>query len=112
MLGTDTIQPTTPTSTAILSPPTLGVEVHVIFGPPVDLSRLLAMRSSPPFDRHPELLYEVLAHTLEEEVRSLRSQLHERLGIAPRIPPEGGSFDNGDGFVLHPDHVPRASTQQ
>ena len=56
----------------------------------------------PPFDRRPELLYEVVAHTLEEEVRSLRTRLHLRLGVSPHIPPEGGSFD-GDAAVLHPD---------
>ena len=67
------------------------------------LTHLLALRSSPPFDKRPELLYEVIAHTLEEEVRSLRGQLHRRLGVSPHVPPEGGSFDTGDDVVLHPE---------
>ena len=101
--GTDTLQPTTPTSTQLFTPPNLGTEIHVIFGAPVDLGKILALRSSPPFDRRPELLFEIIAHTLEEEVRTLRGRLHERLGITPYIPPEGGSFDTGDGIVRHPE---------
>ena len=101
--GTDALQPTTPTSKSIFSWPNMGSDIHVMFGEPVDLSELLALRSEPPFDRRPELLYEVIAHTLEERVRSLRSELHAKLGISPHIPPEGGCFDNGDAAVLHPD---------
>ena len=66
------------------------------------LSRLLALRGTPPFDTRPTLLYEVIAHTLEEEVRALRTRLHERLGVSPAIPREGGCFD-GDDAVLHRD---------
>jgi len=110
--GLDAVQPTTPHSKALLTRPNLGGEIHVIFGEPVDLTRYLALRSSPPFDRRPELLYEVIAHTLEEEVRSLRSKLHQRLGIRPSIPLEGGSFDNGDGFVRHPEARPHAPEQR
>ena len=97
------LQPTTPTSKSVFSWPNMGSDIHVIFGEPVDLSELLALRTSPPFDRRPELLYEVIAHTLEERVRSLRGELHAKLGISPHIPPEAGSFENGDGAVLHPD---------
>ena len=32
--------------------------------------------------------------------RALRGKLHARLGISPRIPLEGGSFDTGDAAVL------------
>ena len=49
--GTSTIQPTTPTAKTIFTRPNLGTDVHVIFGAPVDLSRLLALRGEPPFDR-------------------------------------------------------------
>ena len=101
--GCDQVQPTTPTSTKVFSWPSLGTDIHVIFGQPVDLSHLLALRDSPPFDKHPELLYEVIAHTLEEEVRALRAKLHQRLGVCPHIPREGGSFDNGDAAIRHPD---------
>ena len=100
--GTDKLQPTTPHSTSIFSKPNFGSEIHVIFGPPVDLSHLLALRKTPPFDRQPALLYEVIAHTLEEEVRALRGALHKKLGVEPHVPQEGGSFD-GDPAVLHPD---------
>ena len=100
--GCDKLQPTTPTSTSVLSRPNFGSDIHVIFGPPVDLSRLLALRATPPFDKRPELLFEVIAHTLEEEVRALRDKLHKKLGVTPHIPREGGSFD-GDEAVLHPD---------
>ena len=100
--GNDTLQPTTPTSKSLFSKPNLGTDIHVIFGPPVDLTRYLKLRDSPPFDRRPELLYEAIAHTLEDEVRALRGRLHERLGISPVIPKEGGCFD-GDDVVLHPD---------
>jgi monolysocardiolipin acyltransferase len=78
-IGLDTVQPTTPDSTSVLSKPNLGAHVHVIFGAPVDLTRWLAMRSHPPFDKKPMLLYEVIAHVLEEEVRSLRAELHRRI---------------------------------
>ena len=105
--GTDTLQPTTPTSKAIFSWPNFGVDIHVIFGEPVDLSRLLALRGTPPFDTRPELLYEVIAHTLEERVRELRDELHRKLGVSPVIPQEGGCFD-GDDAVLHPDAVSRS----
>ena len=101
--GTDKLQPTTPTSTSLFSAPNLGTEIHVIFGAPVDLGALLALRTRPPFDKRPELLFEVIAHTLEEEVRTLRTRLHKRLGISPNIPREGGAFDNGDQVVMHPD---------
>ena len=68
----------------------------------------MALLSDPPFDTRPELLFEVIAHTLEEEVRTLRTELHRRLGINPPIPPEGGSFDHAVA-VLHEDvHVARA----
>jgi monolysocardiolipin acyltransferase len=62
--GLDRVQPTSPTSLSLFSRPNLNTDIHVIFGEPVDLSRYLALRSSPPFDRRPELLYEVryLAH--------------------------------------------------
>ena len=90
-------------STSLFSAPNLGTEIHVIFGAPVDLGALLALRSRPPFDKRPELLFEVIAHTLEEEVRTLRTRLHKRLGISPNIPREGGAFDNGDQVVMHPD---------
>ena len=100
--GTDEIQPTTPTSKTIFSRPNLGNEVHVIFGPPVDLSRLLALRSKPPFDRRPELLYEVIAHTLEEEVRALREELHRRLGRPAFHLKEGGSFDHDRPAIWQP----------
>ena len=104
-MGTDVLQPTSPTSTKLFSKPNFGTDIHVIFGAPVDLTAVLALRSTPPFDRRPELLYEVIAHTLEEEVRGLRGRLHKRLGISPHIPSEGGAFDNNDGAVLHPDAV-------
>lgn len=39
----------------------LGTRIDVIFGRPVDLSHLLALRNEPPFDRRPELLYEATA---------------------------------------------------
>mmetsp|Transcript_17940 Transcript_17940/g.45885 ORF Transcript_17940/g.45885 Transcript_17940/m.45885 type:complete len:329 (-) Transcript_17940:299-1285(-) len=91
--GTDRIQPTTPTAKTVFVRPTLGSEVHVIFGAPIDLSEVLALRTQPPFDRRPELLYEVIAHTLEEEVRELRNELHRRLDWPPFALPEGGSFD-------------------
>jgi 1-acyl-sn-glycerol-3-phosphate acyltransferase len=107
--GCDQLQPTTPTSTSVLSRPNFGSDIHVIFGPPVDLSRLLALRGTPPFDRRPELLFEVIAHTLEEEVRALREKLHRKLGVTPQISREGGCFDV-DGAVLHPDAV-RATTR-
>ena len=100
--GTDVLQPTSPTSQQIFSRPNFGCGIHVIFGEPVDLTHLLALRATPPFDRRPELLYEVIAHTLEEEVRSLRGALHRKLGISPTIPREGGCFDV-DAAVLHPD---------
>jgi monolysocardiolipin acyltransferase len=90
--GCDKLQPTTPTSTSIFSKPNFGTDIHVIFGKPVDLTELLALRSVPPFDKRPELLYEVIAHTLEEEVRALRGTLHRKLGISPHIPQEAGSF--------------------
>ena len=48
-------------------------------GPPVDLSRLLALRDKPPFDTRPELLYEAIAHSLEEEVGRLKLELEGRL---------------------------------
>ena len=48
-------------------------------GPPVDLSRLLALREEPPFDARPELLYEAIAHSLEEEVARLKLELEGRL---------------------------------
>jgi len=101
-VGADEIQPTSPSAGTIITWPNLGREVHVIFGPPVDLSRLLAMRSEPPFDRRPELLYEVIAHTLEEEVRELRGELHRRLGRAPCALKEGGSFDQDRPQVWQP----------
>ena len=41
---------------------------------------VVGLRSSPPFDKRPALLYEVIAHTLEEEVRA---QLDLWLGCAP-----------------------------
>lgn len=104
--GNDKLQPTTPTSTQIFTRPNLGTDIHVIIGPPVDLTPLLALRSSPPFDKRPALLYEVIAHTLEDEVRRLRGELHRRLGVSPHIPQEGGCFD-GDDAVLHPDAQPR-----
>uniref|UniRef100_A0A7S0J2L1 Tafazzin family protein n=1 Tax=Calcidiscus leptoporus TaxID=127549 RepID=A0A7S0J2L1_9EUKA len=92
-MGTDVIQPTTPQSSSLFSWPTLGSEVHVIFGPPVPLSHLLVLRDLPPFNKRPELLYEVIAHTLEEEVRGLRMELYRRLGRSiADIPPEGGAF--------------------
>ena len=100
--GADKIQPTTPSSSTIFTLPTLGHEVHVIFGAPVDLSRLLALRTQPPFDRRPELLYEVIAHTLEEEVRALRDELHRRLGRPPFDLREGGSFDQDQPKVWQP----------
>ena len=104
-MGNDKLQPTTPTSTSIFVRPNTGQEIHVIFGEPVDLSRFLKLRSCPPFDRRPELLYECIAHTLEEEVRALRATLHRRLGIAPHIPREGGAFgESGDRVSLHPDY--------
>ena len=68
------------------------LQVHVIFGKPVDLSRYLSLRSTPPFDRHPELLFEVIAHTLEEEVRGLRDELNRRLGRPAFSKPECGAF--------------------
>ena len=47
----------------------------------------------PPFDQQPTLLYEVIAHTLEEEVRALRTELHRRLGgELGAVPPEAGDF--------------------
>lgn len=96
-MGCDAIQPTTPSSKTLFTWPTFGTEVHVIFGAPVDLSRLLALRSTPPFDKRPELLFEVIAHTLEEEVRALRSELHRRRGLpTDQFPPEGGAFEARD----------------
>ena len=74
------LQPTTPTSQSIFSRPNLGTHIHVIFGPPLDLSPLLALRGEAPFDKRPELLYEVIAHTLEEEVRRLKHELERRIG--------------------------------
>lgn len=100
--GTSTIQPTTPTAKTIFTRPNLGTDVHVIFGAPVDLSRLLALRGEPPFDRRPELLYEVIAHTLEEEVRKLREELHRRLGKQAFALKEGGSFDHDQPKVWQP----------
>ena len=92
-VGLDRVQPTTPGSTSILSRPQLGTHIHVIFGEPVDLSHLLQLRGEPPFDQQPTLLYEVIAHTLEEEVRALRTELHRRLGgELGAVPPEGGDF--------------------
>ena len=78
-IGLDNVQPTTPESTSILSKPNLGIHVHVIFGAPVDLSHWLAMRNHPPFDKQPMLLYEIIAHILEEEVRGLRAELQRRI---------------------------------
>lgn len=90
--GCEIIQPTTPSSDKLFSRPSFGTEVHVIFGKPVDLSRYLSLRSTPPFDRHPELLFEVIAHTLEEEVRGLRDELNRRLGRPAFSKPECGAF--------------------
>ena len=78
--GCEVLQPTTPTSQSIFSRPNLGTHIHVIFGPPLDLSPLLALRGEPPFDTRPELLYEVIAHTLEAEVRRLKHELERRIG--------------------------------
>ena len=78
--GCEVLQPTTPTSQSIFSRPNLGTHIHVIFGPPLDLSPLLALRGEPPFDKRPELLYEMIAHTLEEEVRRLKHELDRRIG--------------------------------
>eukprot|EP00962_Isochrysis_galbana_P060069 scaffold34051_cov124-Isochrysis_galbana.AAC.1 len=78
-IGLDRVQPTTPESTSIFSRPNLGTHVHVIFGAPVDLTHWLAMRDHPPFDKKPMLLYELIAAQLEEEVRSLRAELHRRI---------------------------------
>lgn len=94
--GCDKLQPTTPTSKVLFTWPNFGTDVHVIFGAPVDLSRLLALRSTPPFDRRPELLFEVIAHTLEEEVRGLRAELHRRLDWPLAFPPEAGAFVDQD----------------
>ena len=58
----------------------------MIFGAPLDLSALLALRAEPPFDKRPELLYEVIAHTLEEEVRRLQAELRRRLAAAEAEP--------------------------
>ena len=42
-------------------------------------------------------LYEVIAHTLEEEVRALRGELHRRRGLpTDQFPPEGGAFEARD----------------
>lgn len=109
--GTDRLQPTDPHRTAIFSKPNFGQDLHVIFGAPVDLSHLLALRRAPPFDTDPTLLYEVIAHTMEEEVRHLRDLLHAKLGIAPTFPREGGCFDL-DAPVLHPDAVSRTPAKR
>ncbi|KAL3913841.1 MAG: hypothetical protein SGPRY_007835, partial [Prymnesium sp.] len=87
--GTDKLQPapTRPDENPSRGPgrvvtwPTLGSDLHVIFGRPVDLSKYVAMQDHPPFDRRPELLFEVIAHVLEEEVRSLQSELERRLEL-------------------------------
>ena len=84
--GADTVQPTSAESTSFFSRPNLNTPVHVIFGAPLDLSALLALRAEPPFDRRPELLYEVIAHTLEEEVRRLQAELRRRLAAAEAEP--------------------------
>ena len=73
------IQPTTPSSKTVFSRPTFNTPIHVIFGRPIDVSALLEMRDTPPFDSRPELLYELIAHRLEEEVRRLQAELHRRL---------------------------------
>lgn len=82
--GCERIQPTTPTSTTVFSrTPEFGVPVHVIFGEPLDLrqavGRHLDLAREPPFDRRPELVFELVAHVLEEEVRALQAELHRRL---------------------------------
>ena len=77
--GADVVQPTTRTSTSVFSLPKLGTPIHVIFGPPLDLSPLLARRGEPPFDARPELLYEAIASALEEEVKRLQRELRRRL---------------------------------
>ena len=43
-------------------------------------------QAEPPFDRRPELLFEIISHVLEEEVRRLQHELERRLkntGVAP-----------------------------
>ena len=81
--GAEQVQPTSAESTRFFSWPKLGTPIHVIFGPPLDLAPLLALRDRPPFDRRPELLYEKIAHALEEEVRRLQRELAVRLSGGP-----------------------------
>lgn len=77
--GAEQVQPTSAESTSFFSYPKLGTPIHVIFGAPLDLAPLLALRERPPFDRRPELLYEKIALVLEEEVRGLQKELAVRL---------------------------------
>lgn len=91
-MGNEVLQPTRPTAVNFFSWPALNTEIHVIFGAPVDLSRYLALRTQPPFDRNPELLFEVVAHALEEEVRGLRTELRRRLELPPFELMEKGTF--------------------
>ncbi|KAL1521223.1 hypothetical protein AB1Y20_022772 [Prymnesium parvum] len=84
--GTDVLQPSAhggaPPSLGpgtVLTRPQLGTPLHVIFGAPVDLSAYVAMQDQPPFDKRPELLFEIIAHVLEEEVRALQRELERRL---------------------------------
>lgn len=77
--GNETIQPTSPTSTAVFSKrPGTGVDVHVIFGAPLDLTRYASMLREPAHARAPERLFELVAKELEEEARRLKRELHRR----------------------------------
>lgn len=77
--GADQVQPTSAESTSFFSFPKLGTPIHVIFGAPLDLAPLLALRGRPPYKQRPELLYERIALALEEEVKGLQRELAVRL---------------------------------